>query len=141
MWIERLTGALFNPRWYSNRRNPNSQPVKCEVKRFWPHNPIRAWYPTNRSRHMIVEPAMLIVRDQEQGFVPLRARPQRFVHLLHQHLSMVHVMRRVIIISWEQLSVRVPLLHHNITRQLPCICMFLKRQVVRVKFRPVLELP
>lgn len=122
-----LTSTLLNPRRDHDGRNPDPQAIKMKQKGFGSHNPIRAGDPTDRSGHMIKEPTMLIISDHEQGLVPLRASPESFVHLLHEHLPLVHVMGWMIIIGGGFLGIRVPLLHHNVPWELPGLSVALER--------------
>ncbi|KAK7827554.1 hypothetical protein CFP56_031139 [Quercus suber] len=87
-----MDDALFNPRRDDNGRDPNTQSIKLEIKRLRSHNPIRVRDPTHWCRHMIIEPTMLIIRDHQKGFIPLWASPQCLIHLLHKHLTIVHIM-------------------------------------------------
>jgi len=135
------TCTLLNPRRDGNGGDPHSQSIKGEVKRFGAHNPIGTGHPTRGGRHVVVKPSMLIVRDEKEGLVPLRAGPQHLVHLLHEHLPLIHIVRWVIVIGGEHLNVHVPLLHHSVARQLPLFRVLLERQVVWMELQQVLQLP
>lgn len=90
---------------------------------------------------MIVEPTMLVVRDQQGHLFPLRARSQGLVHLLHELLPSRHVMRRVVVVRREQAHVEVTLLDHNVVGKLAQPCVALEFQRVVVELEHVLQLP
>lgn len=90
---------------------------------------------------MVVEAAVLVVGDDEQRLVPLWAGPQRLVDLLDEHLALVHVVRRVVVVGRGDLRVHVPLLHHHVVGQLPTSGVGLEVEGVGVELGEVLELP
>lgn len=89
-----------------------------EVKRVRPDDAVGARHVRDRRGHVIIEPAVLIIRNQQGHLFPLGARPQRLVHLLHEPLSERHVVRRVIIVRRKDIHIEVTLLHHHVIRQL-----------------------
>lgn len=137
----RLTCALLNPRRDDYGGDPYSQPIKREVKGLGPHDPVRARDSSDRRRHVVVKPTMFVVGDHEEGLVPLRARSQSLVHLLYEHLPLIHIVRGMVVVGRRPLEVEVPLLHHNVAGELACLCVFLERQAVLVELAHVLEFP
>lgn len=90
---------------------------------------------------MVVKPAVLVVGDDEEELVPLGARPQGLVHLLHKPLALGHVVGRVVVVAGEELGVEVPLLHHHVVGQLPFLAVLVEGEVEVMEVAYVLEIP
>lgn len=135
------TSALLYPRRDHDGRNSNSEPIKTEQKRLRSNDSVGARNTGDRRRNVVEESTVLIVGDDEQSFVPLRRRSKRLVDLLNEHLSLVHIVRRMIVVRRLQRQVYIPLLHHHIVRQFPLLCVPLEVQIVLVKFVHVFQFP
>lgn len=139
--VHQLTSTLFNPRRDHDRWDPYTQAVKCEEEGFWADYPIRAWDTLYWCWNMIKEATMLIVGDDEQGFIPLRAGANGFIDLLDKQLPLVDIMGWVIISRRFILLVHISLLNDNIVGKRTFTCMFLEFLFIRVEFRDKFELP
>lgn len=132
------TSALVNPRRDEKCGHTNPQPIEPEVEGVRTDDPVGVGHIRHRRRDMVVEPAVLIVGDEQCSLVPLRARPERLVHLLHQLLPHRHIVGRVVVVPGEHLHIEVPLLDHNIVGQLPEPGVELEHRLVAVELHQVL---
>ena len=83
--------ALLDPRRDDDGRHTNAESI--EGKAVLAHDAIGRWYAMLRRWDVVVEAAVLVVRDDERHRVPEGRVPQRHVHLRNQALALAH--RRV----------------------------------------------
>lgn len=110
------TSAFLYPWRNHDSRNSDSEPIKLEQKRLRTDDSVGTRYPSDRRRNVVEESAVLVIGDDEQSLVPLRRRSERLVNLLDEHLSLVHIVRRMIVVRRFQRQVYVSLLHHHVVR-------------------------
>ena len=75
---------------------------------------------------MIIESAVLVVGDEKQHFVPLRAGSQRLVNFLDELLALGDVVGWVVVVRGHVCQVEVALLHNDEVGELPCHCVDLE---------------
>lgn len=107
-----LTSPLLNPRRDHYCRHTDSKPIELEKVRGRASVPIGVRNITKWSLDMIIEASVLIVGDDQQSLIPLRASSQCLVDLLDQLLPVGDIMGWVIVISRQTHNVKVSWLDH-----------------------------
>lgn len=82
-----FTGSRFYPRRYQNGGNPDTETVKVEIVWLGTGNVVGTGNAGDRSWNVIVETAVLVVYNEEQDLIPLRACSESFVDLFYEFLS------------------------------------------------------
>nr|GLL42947.1 uncharacterized protein A4U43_C02F80 [Ipomoea trifida] len=138
---EILTSGLVNPWRNQQCWHAHAQPIKLEVVRRRSDDPIGIRHAGNWRRHVIIEPAVLVISDQQCHFFPLWTGSQSFIHLLHKLLSNRHIMRGMIVVCREDINIEVSLFYHYIVRKLPLLSMALELEIVVMELDDMLEFP
>ncbi|ONK76811.1 uncharacterized protein A4U43_C02F80 [Asparagus officinalis] len=89
---------------------------------------------------MVIEPAVLIVGNEQRSLIPLRAGPQRLINLLDKPLTSSYVVGRVVVIGGVEIQVKVLLLDDSVVGQFPGAGVALEGELVVVEVNYVLEL-
>uniref|UniRef100_J3N9D1 Uncharacterized protein n=1 Tax=Oryza brachyantha TaxID=4533 RepID=J3N9D1_ORYBR len=133
--------AGFNPRRDEERGHADAEGVEAEQHGGGADDAVRGGDAGDRGGHVVEEAAVLIVGDDEQRLVPLRAGAERLVDLLDEALALRDVVGRVVVVAGEELEVEVALLDDDVVGELALPAVALERHVVRVVVAQVLELP
>lgn len=72
---------------------------------------------------MVIKSSMFIVDNDEEHLIPLRTSSKSFIHFLDKLLTLGDIMRRVIIIPWEDFEIKVPLFNDSVVRELPFLAV------------------
>ena len=96
-----------DPRRHHDGGHPDAEAVEPEEEGQRATDGVGAGDADIGRRDVVVEAAVLVVGDDEQCVVPLRARPQRLVDVLDQPLAVGDVVRRVVVVGGRAGEVEV----------------------------------
>lgn len=133
-------GPGLDPGRHEQRRDADAEAVEGEVVGRRADDAVGAGHAGDGRGHVVEEAAVLVVGDDEQRLVPLRAGAQRLVDVLDEHLALVHVVRRVVVVGRVQLGVQVVLLDDGVVGERPAAGVVGEGGAQRVEVQKVLEL-
>lgn len=137
-----LTCACRDPRRDQESWHSHTQPLEIEgIRRSGPDQSIRAGHASDRSWNVIMESAVLIIRDEEEDLIPLRTSSERLVNFFDQFLPLRYIVHRMIIVSRVGEDVEVLGLDHSIVGQHSSLRIVQEGEIVRMEIAQILELP
>jgi hypothetical protein len=126
-------GALLDPRRDHDGGHPDAEAVELEEEGRRAPDAVGAGHAGGGRGDVVVEATVLVVGDDEQRLVPLRAGPERLVHVLDETLPVGDVVRRVVVVGGGPREVEVPGLDDGERREDAASGVFLEGGVVAVE--------
>lgn len=84
---------------------------------------------------------MLIISDNKEDLIPLRTGPESLIDLFNELLAFRDIMGRVVIVSRQDLEIKIALFYNHIVWQLAFFAMALKIKIKLVEVAYVFQLP